>query len=117
LPTLGADLGDLARLEVRHAPVAGQAGDAAHEVADQLAPARRVRHLGVELHGVELALLVGDGRERRALRHAHHLEAGGSCVTRSPWLIHTVSRSPFFQKPSNSGVSAVISSSARPNSR
>ena len=38
-------------------------------------PLRRVRHLGVELHGVELALLVGDGRERRALRHAHHLEA------------------------------------------
>ena len=32
---------------------------------------------------------------------------GGSCVTRSPWLIHTVSVSPFFQKPSNSGVSAV----------
>ena len=36
----------------------------------QLAAARRVRHLGVELHGVELALLVGDGRERRARRHA-----------------------------------------------
>ena len=41
------------------------------------APARRVRHLGVELHGVEPALLVGDGRERRALGHGHHLEAGG----------------------------------------
>ena len=27
-------------------------------------------------------------------------------MTRSPWLIHTVSRSPFFQTPSNSGVSA-----------
>ena len=67
LADLGADLGDLARTEVRHAPVAGQAGDAAHEVADQLRAARRVRHLGVELHGVELALLVGDGRERRAL--------------------------------------------------
>ena len=77
LADLGADLGDLARLEVRHAPVARQAGNSAHEVADQLAAARRVRHLGVELHGVELALLVGDGRERRALRHAHHLEAGG----------------------------------------
>ena len=36
------------------------------------------------------------------------LKPGGSCVTRSPWLIHTVSRSPFFQKPSNSGVSAVM---------
>ena len=37
LADLGADLGDLARLEVRHGPVARQAGDAAHEVADQLA--------------------------------------------------------------------------------
>ena len=36
------------------------------------------------------------------------LNPGGSCVTRSPWLIHTVSVSPFFQKPSNSGVSAVM---------
>ena len=39
-------------------------------------PLRRVRHLGMELHGVELALLVGDGRERRALGDADHLEAG-----------------------------------------
>ena len=30
------------------------------------------------------------------------LKPGGSRVTRSPWLIHTVSRSPFFQTPSNS---------------
>ena len=76
LADLGPDLGDLGRLEVRHRPVARQAGDAAHEVADQLAAARGVRHLGVELHGVELALFIGDGRERGALRHAHHLEAG-----------------------------------------
>ena len=76
LADLGADLGDLGRLEMRHRPVAGQAGDAAHEVADQLAALGRVRHFGVELHGVELARLVGDGRERRALRHGHHLEAG-----------------------------------------
>ena len=77
LADLGADLGDLARLEMRHAPVARQPGDAVHEVADQRRPARRVRHLGVELHRVEPALLVGDGRERGALGHRHHLEAGG----------------------------------------
>ena len=76
LADLGADLGDLGGAEVGHAPVARQAGDAAHEVADQLAALRRVRHLGVELHGVELALLVGDGGERRALGDADHLEAG-----------------------------------------
>ncbi len=76
LPTWARILAISAGAEMRHAPVARQAGDAAHEVADQLAAARGVRHLGVELHGVELALLVGDGGERRALRHADHLEAG-----------------------------------------
>jgi hypothetical protein len=74
---LGADLGNLARLEVRHAPVARQPGNAAHEVADQGGTARGVRHLGMELHGVEPAPLVGDGRERGALRDGHHLEARG----------------------------------------
>ena len=45
------------------------------------------------------------------------LKPGGSCVTRSPWLIHTVSRSPFFHTPSNRADSPVTSNSARPNSR
>ena len=43
----------------------------------------------MELHRVELALLVRDGGERRVARDADHLEALGSRVTRSPWLIHT----------------------------
>ena len=41
----------------------------------------------------------------------------GSLVTRSPWLIQTGYFSPFFHTPSNSGVSSVTSTSARPNSR
>ena len=56
LADLGADLGDLAGPEMRHAPVARQSGDAAHEIADELAASGRMRHLGVELHSVELAL-------------------------------------------------------------
>ena len=30
-------------------------------------------------------------------------------MTRSPWLIHTVSRSPFFHTPANNAVLAVTS--------
>ena len=117
LADLGADLGDLGRAEMRHAPVARQAGDAAHEVADQLAAPGRVRHLGVELHGVELALLVGDGRERRALRHADHLEAGrqlrDAVAVAHP---HGVALA-LLPEAVEQGQSPVISSSARPNSR
>ena len=42
---------------------------------------------------------------------------GGSLVTRSPWLIQTGYFCPRCQTPSNSGQSAVTSTSARPNSR
>ena len=45
------------------------------------------------------------------------LKPGGSRVTRSPWLIHTVSLAPLSQKPSNSADGPVTSRSARPNSR
>ena len=38
-------------------------------------------------------------------------------VTRSPWLIQTGYFSPLRQTPSNKGVSSVIVTSARPNSR
>src|SRR5215831_6421096 len=72
---LGADFGDLARPEVGHAPVARQASDAAHEVGDDLAAFGRVRHLGVELHGIELAPFVSDGGERCPFRYSHDLEA------------------------------------------
>ncbi len=37
------------------------------KLREQLGASRRVRHLGVELHAVDAALLVGNGRERRAL--------------------------------------------------
>src|SRR5262249_32488086 len=52
----------------------GEPGDAAHEVADQAAPLRRVRDLGMELHGIEVAAVVGNGGKWRPLRHRHHLE-------------------------------------------
>ena len=45
------------------------------------------------------------------------LKPSGSLVTRSPWLIQTGYFSPFFQTPSNIGLSATTSTSARPNSR
>ncbi len=48
-----------------------------HEVGDQRRAARGVHDLGVELHGVEIARLVGDRREGSALRHRDHLETVG----------------------------------------
>ena len=46
-----------------------------HEIGEELGAVRRVHHFGVELHAVELARVVGDGRERRAVRHADGAEA------------------------------------------
>ena len=69
LPTCARISAIASSRKARHRPVAGAAGDAAHEVARAAAaPSRRVHHLGVELHGVEAARLVGDGGERRVLR-------------------------------------------------
>ena len=80
--------------------------------------ARRVHHLGVELHGVELALLVGDGRERRALRHADHLEARrqprDAVAVAHP---HRVAWRPCPRSRRTAREVPVISTSARPNSR
>ena len=80
------------------------------KLRDQRRAVGRVHHLGVELHGVELARLVGDGREGRVLRARRRPRSPrGSRVTRSPWLIQTGSRSPFCHTPSNSGLSATTS--------
>jgi hypothetical protein len=54
-----------------------KAGDAVGEVAQHLRPARGVHHLRVELHAVDPAGLVGDGRERRAGGGGDDLEAIG----------------------------------------
>ena len=72
---LGADARDGLLAEGLHGPVAPAAGDVAHEVADQLRALRRVHHLRMELHGVELPLLVRHRREGRVLGHRKHLEA------------------------------------------
>ena len=45
------------------------------KLASSAAPRRRVHHLGVELHAVETARIVGDRRERRAGRDADGAEA------------------------------------------
>ncbi len=68
LADLRADLLDRFLAEGAHGPVAAEAGDLAHEIADQLRAVRRVHHFEMELHRVEFALLVGDHRDRRARR-------------------------------------------------
>src|SRR5262245_61068297 len=75
-PDFGPDAGDLRAAKVGHAPVAWQAGDAPHKISDQAAALRRMCHLRMKLHGVELALFIGDRGERRALGDRHHLETG-----------------------------------------
>ena len=75
LADLLADLLDRLLLEGAHGPVAAAARDLAHEIAQQRRAVRRVHHLEMELGGVELALVVGDHRDRRVLRRADHAEA------------------------------------------
>ena len=75
LADLGADLGDLLLAEGAHGPVAGEAGDLADEIADQLCAVGRVHHFGVEHQAVIFARLVLDDRERRVRRGAGHLRS------------------------------------------
>jgi hypothetical protein len=50
-----------------------------------------VRDFGVELHGVVATCFVGHAGDGAGGRGGHDLEAGGSSVTLSPWLIQTLS--------------------------
>src|SRR5215212_3516858 len=76
-PDLRADALDRLVLEGAHGPVAGQAGDLAHEVAQECRSVRRVHHLGVELHGIEPPSLVGHGGKGGAVRHCDGPETVG----------------------------------------
>jgi hypothetical protein len=67
---LAADFLDRLVLERAHGPVAGAAGDVAHEVAQDGRAVRRVHDFEMELRGVELALFIGDHRDRRIGRGA-----------------------------------------------
>ena len=75
LADLLADFLDRLFLEGAHGPVAGEAGDVAHEIAQQRRAVRRVHHFEMELGGVEFARVVADDGDRRIGRGAEHLEA------------------------------------------
>ena len=117
LADLRADLLDRLLAEGAHGPVAGEAGDLADEIADQLGAVGRVHHFGVEHQAVIFARLVLDHRERRIRRDAGDGKARRHRVMRSPWLIQTGCFSPTPQVESNRRLSALTSTSARPNSR
>jgi hypothetical protein len=70
-----ADFGDRLADVVRHVPVRLAAADFIHEAADDGFALGRVRHVGVELQRVELALIVGQRRDRARVGAAHQLEA------------------------------------------
>ena len=60
----------------------------------------RVDDLGMEHQAVVAALFVGDQRVGRVLRRRRRgAKPGGRRVMRSPWLIHTMWRSPGFHTP------------------
>ena len=85
-----------------------------HEVAQDVAAARRVDDLGVELDAVQVAL--GSARPAYGVESVWAVERkpSGSRVIESPWLIQTgCSRS----SPANSPSSAVIVTLAGPYSR
>jgi hypothetical protein len=63
-------------LERGHRPVAAAAANVDDEIAIELAAIGRVHHLGVELHRIELTLLIGDGRKGCPVRCADDTEAG-----------------------------------------
>ena len=65
LADLAADLFDRLLLEGAHGPVAGAAGDLAHEVAQDGGTVRGVHDFKMELRGVEFARFVGDHGNRR----------------------------------------------------
>jgi hypothetical protein len=64
---LGADTRRRLLDEVLHRPVGARAADAQDEVLQQLAPARRVDDLGMELNGVAAAGAIGTRRHRRVV--------------------------------------------------
>ena len=76
---------------VAHHPVGLRGADLEDEAVEQLPALQRVRHLRMELHAVEAALLVGHAGDRAARRRAISAKPGGSAVTLSPWLIQTLS--------------------------
>ena len=61
---------------VAHHPVGPRAADLEHEAVQELLALQRVRHLGVELHAVVAARLVGHAGDRAARRRGHQREAG-----------------------------------------
>ena len=69
--------GDFGGAELRHGPIARTASDPVHEIGDELGAIRRMHHLWMELHAIELAGVVGDGSEGRAVRHRDGAEAVG----------------------------------------
>ena len=99
----GPDLGDGRLDEVRRRPGRPRAGDPDDEVAQDVAAARRVDDLGVELDAVEAARPGRPGR-RTASKSVWAVERkpSGSRVIESPWLIQTGwSRSSPANRPSS----------------
>ena len=72
-----ADLRDGFGDVVAHDPVGGALADVEHEAVEHFAAFERVRHLRMELDGIEALFLVAHAGDRAGGRGAHDLEARG----------------------------------------
>src|SRR5215469_14216010 len=75
LADLAANLFDRLLFEGAHGPVAGAAGDLAHEIAQDGGAVRGVHDFEMKLRGVELARFIGDHRDRRVWRRGDRGES------------------------------------------
>ncbi len=77
LADLSADQGHRLGNVVAHHPIGPGLADVQHEALEQRLPLHRVRDLGMELHGVIAACLVGHAGDRTARCRGHQLETRG----------------------------------------
>ena len=113
---LSANTGDQILDDVAGGPARFAAADFTHEALENRRTLAGVRDLGVELHAVVAAALVGHGRVRRIGSARDGLKPGGNGSTRSPWLIQTSSSArpsrSRSSSPSNSRHGALTATSA-----
>ena len=118
LADLRRDARDRLAAEGRHGPIAAAARDAVGEVLQQRRALRRVHDLGMELHAVEAARVVGDGGEGRALAHARRRGSPAAARRRGRRGSSTPARArPWATARRTARSRPTTSTKARPNSR
>ena len=117
VPTRARMRSRLALDEVLHRPVGRGVADAEEEVLQQLAAARRVHHLGMELDAVALPRAVGAGGDRRVVAVRQHLSSRAGSARAGRRGSSTPASCWPRAKPAKRSASSSTISSAGPYSR